>query len=269
MRVERRHSTARRAEEHHRATAPETGQRRVERGLADTVVHRGDTRAIGEFADPGVETVVAEHLVGPGATRQVALLAVRVGNGREHLGAQDLCDLGEQQTDTTGAGVYQYRITGLDRVGAGRQVVRGDPLQRDRRRLFELDAGRYGDQLGCGPDHLGGVGTVDGLPADTITDRDTLDAATDLDDLAGTLATRGERKRNLVPALASVDVDEVDAGCRDAHANLAVTGLPTFTSCSVITSGPPVCSTRIACTAVTNCSPHPTIPRAPLARRCL
>jgi hypothetical protein len=56
------------------------------------------------------------------------LLLLRRRDGTDDPAAEPGDDLGQEQTDATGGGVYQHGVTRLDRVAVVREVVRGHAL---------------------------------------------------------------------------------------------------------------------------------------------
>src|SRR5699024_230152 len=98
------------------------GQRRIERVLADPVIRDIDTLAVGELLDFRRDVdafTVEEHLVGAGLPRQLRLLLG--AHRRDDIAAQVLDDLGQKQSDSTGTGMDERRLTRLDLMRTRRQ----------------------------------------------------------------------------------------------------------------------------------------------------
>ena len=62
------------------------------------------------------------------------------------MSAQQLRHLCQQQADAAGGGVDDDPVAFLDRIGVGREVVGGDPLEQDGGRNLGRDAIGDGDQ---------------------------------------------------------------------------------------------------------------------------
>ena len=135
LRVERRHRSAGRAEQHQDAALAQAGQAGVERGAPDAVVGGGHPDTAGQLAHLGGQVVdlgVADHLGRAGRAGQLLLL--RGGHGGDHAGSEPGGELGEQQPDPAGGRVHQHVLAGLHRVCVVHQEVRGHALQTSRRR---------------------------------------------------------------------------------------------------------------------------------------
>lgn len=183
----------------------------VEGGFADAVVYHVHAFAHGEAFGFGFEIGlgVENDLIRAGVFRE---LSFRFGRyGADDARAQVVRHLDQQKADTSGSGVHQGGVTGLERISVVRQVVCGHALEDGSGGLGFADALRNGHQsIGEGGD-LFGVRTEHAAPRDPIAGFGGFDVLADGGDDARALLARNKRHGRGVAAGAHVDVNVVDS----------------------------------------------------------
>ena len=146
-------------------------------------------------------------------------------HGGDHVRAAERGELRGQQPDTTGGRVQQHVVTGLQRHGRHREVVRRDALHRQGCRGLVGHARRHDDRVG-GLDHRQLRVRAGGRrPRHPLPDGDVAHLGAHGDDLAGALRAHDVRELHAVHARAPVGVDEVHARGGHPHHDLARSGL--------------------------------------------
>jgi hypothetical protein len=151
--------------------------------------------------------------------RQLRLLlrADRADDG----GAEMIGPLAGDEADAAGRGMEEDRLPGADFECLAKQILRGEALQRHRRCRAKVDARRDLDQPVGGDQPLLRIGAVGAGIGDAVAGADRCHARADGDHHARSLASRYERQRRFVDALAVIDVDEVQPDRLMADARLA------------------------------------------------
>ena len=129
--------------------------------------------------------------------------------------------LAEQQPDAARGGMHEDPIVAADFVCAPQQVMRGEPLEHERRRLLVADAARHLDETLRGD--VAQIGITAGLSehvGDTVTHPEAAHATTDRRDRARGLAAETTGQRHGVEPDAVVDVDVIEADGGMAHQHL-------------------------------------------------
>ena len=220
LEIERRDRTARLAVQHHHPAPDETVEPLGERRLSHRVVDDLHARAPGEALHFLLEVAlgVEYDLVRPGLTRELRLCGRR--HRPDHAGAAELGDLAQQQPDASRRRVDKARVTRLQGIGVGGEVMRGHPLEHQRSRLPRADVlgernqtvGRDHRELGVSPEHAG-VG-------DAIAELHVAGAGSHLRHGSGRFLPGGERQRYRVQPAALIDVDEVHSRGGDLQDHL-------------------------------------------------
>ena len=198
------------AERRHHPSRAEQREAGVEHRLADAVVHHVERARPGDLGDRlgEVDVAVEDHVIGAGGARELGLLG---GSDRgEHLGAQALGDLDQEQADAAGTGVDETAAARREWIGVGGEVVGGHALERDGSGHVEVDdVGHAHDPVGGRHDGRGVRARTAG-PRHPVTGRETVDTGAGRHDGAGALQARDVRQRHLVEPGTLVGVDEVD-----------------------------------------------------------
>ena len=155
--------------------------------------------------------------------------------------------LGQYQTHPAGPGVQQHRVAGLHGIHRLDQQVGGHALE-DRRRG---DVG--GHRIRHRRNDIGWRDTVFGVGADGVGGRDPVThtqrghALTHRCHGAGHFGAEDERQFMRIQPRPEIGVDEIHADRLGLDQHLAGPGEGCGLSTRERTSGPPVCSTSIAC----------------------
>ena len=159
---------------------------------------------------------------GPGTQRLGPLGFLRGTDHPDQSGTDGLGPLAGDRTDPASGGMEQHGLACLQRVGLAQQVLRGQALEHDGRRLFVADGLGQLHQMPCRQrvvlairaKRAGGVGHA-------VTDLQAADTLADRFDLASPFgAQTGRQARRHVETAAEIGIDEIQADGVVAYSNL-------------------------------------------------
>jgi len=217
--IERRNRPRCGAERDQHAARRQTAQRFRERVLADGIAHHRHAAALGQRYD-GVDEILLGVDDGGIASMRTGDRGLLLGPDRaDHVGAEVLGPLAEQDPDAAGRGMDQNMIAGSHRERGVNQIMRGDALGEDRRRERVRNCRRqrhqpirrHQAQVGIGADRHRGIDhAIAGLAG---TDR----AAHRLDGAGRLHADRRGigGKRIAAGAMLDIDIIQPDRGLPD------------------------------------------------------
>lgn len=185
------------AEGHQQAARTQAVQGCLEGSATDGVVDHIDLAPGGQIGDLGGETgrVEHQHLVAAGSPGPFDTFRLR--HHADHPGAQVPGPGRHQLADGARRAVQQDACAGPDGVGGVQQVVRGDALEQQRRRVLESECvgqlqqalGGVEPGAGIGAQRAGGIG-------DAVARRQSGDSRTQRGDHSGAFQAEAGRQRN-------------------------------------------------------------------------
>jgi hypothetical protein len=156
-------------------------------------------------------------------------LAGKGGLGRrryraDHFSAADFCDLAQENAAAAGGGMHKAARRRSERKSRGREIVRGEALEQNRRGFFKADlVGQRYDPL-CGRKRMGSVTARSEDEDHAIADGDMVDIGADGFNDAGAFEPERQGQVAFVKSAAQLRVEEIDAGGFHGGQNLAVPG---------------------------------------------
>ena len=222
--IERRHRPARPAKQRHQPPRPQAVQRFVKGSLPHRVVHHIHPAPVSQPPRLRFEirVVVQDDLARPSPARQLRLGFS--GNRRNHPHPNRRSHLRQQQAHPASRRVHERRVPRLQRKSRVSQIVRRHPLQQHRRGLRQRHPRRHMHQLFGGHQRILRIAAQRGDGRHRVTHGKPLDSGPKPFYSPRALRTRRKRQRRLVPPLAKVNLNKVDAGGRNLDQNLPRAG---------------------------------------------
>src|SRR5580658_4167968 len=203
---------------HHR-DSPAIGERHdaaLQRRTADRIDHQVNTLVVGQahhrFRDVGV--AVVDAVIHSQRTQAFETLVAR--GSRENLGARALGKLDRGDADTTGAGLHEDRLAGLEAAELEQAIVGGAERNRDGGRQLHVEAFRDRPRVAGGHRAQGSVRAEIKYGGDFLANAKIGYLRADCYDLAGRLVADHVRRRHQgtapsVERVAALDTDGLDA----------------------------------------------------------